>query len=189
MSETTPATTDEAEARSPYGLLVEFETPDALLKAAERVRDAGYRKWDAHTPFPVHGLDRAMGVRPTILPWLVVGGGVTGAIVGLGLQWWTNAVNYPFLVSGKPFFSLPANIPIVFELTVLLAAIACFVWMLALNGLPQLYHAVFKSRRFLRATNDRFFITIEARDPIFDCQKTREFAESLDGVAVEDLED
>ena len=105
------------------GLLVEFETPGQILAAAEKVRDAGFKRWDAHSPFPVHGMDRAMGLPATKLPWLVMAGGTCGCAVGLGLQWWTNGHNYQFMVSGKPFFSVPAFIPVTFELTVLFSAL------------------------------------------------------------------
>jgi hypothetical protein len=175
--------------RRPYGLLIEFESVPALLRAAERVRDEGYTRWDVHSPFPVHGLDDAMGIRPTRLPWVVLGAGLTGAGAALLLQWWTNAVDFPFLISGKPFFSLPADIPIVFELTVLFAALTAFIGMLAFNGLPSLYHALFRNRRFRQVTNDRFFISIESADPRYDSERTRSFAWSLGPSHVEELDD
>jgi hypothetical protein len=170
------------------GYLVEFEGPGDILAASERVRDAGYTRWDTHTPFPVHGLDRAMGLKPSILPWIVMGGGIFGCSFGLGLQWWTNAHNYKFLISGKPFWSVPANIPIVFELTVLFSALTAFGSALVLNGLPQLHHPVFTSERFRRATQDRFFLSIESGDPLFDEQRTQTFLRGLGGLSVERLE-
>jgi hypothetical protein len=169
------------------GLLLELASAPELARACERVRDAGYTRWDAHSPFPVHGLDRSMGLRSTVLPWLVMGAGVTGAATGIGLQWWTNAVNYQFQISGKPFWSIPANIPVTFELTVLFSAITAFLSMVVLNGLPCFHHPVFSSRRFRRATVDRFFISIEAEDPRFDREKTAEFLRGLGG-PVETLE-
>ncbi len=172
-----------------YGLLVEFDSTDALLDAAEKVRDAGFTRWDAHTPFPVHGLDEAMDIKPTKLPWLVLACGLTGAVSGLLLQWWTNAIDFPFLISGKPYFSLPANIPIIFEVTVLFSAFGAFLGMLAFNGLPQLYHALFTSARFRQATTDRFYISIESADPRFDVTETRAFLETLGGTHVELVED
>jgi hypothetical protein len=172
-----------------WGYLAELDKPEALLAAAERVRDAGYTRWDAHAPFPVHGLNDAMGLRPTKLPWIVFGAGAAGAATGLGLQWFTNAFDYPLLISGKPIFSLPANIPVMFELTILFAAVAAFLGMLGLNGLPRPYHALFRSRRFRRATTDRFFICIEADDPRFDPQGTRRFLEALGAAAVEAIEE
>jgi hypothetical protein len=160
-----------------WGYLVEFQTPEALLAAAERVRDAGYTRWDAHTPFPMHGLSDAMGLRPTRLPWLVFAGGLAGAALGLAMQYYTNAFDYKFLISGKPYFSLPANIPIVFELAILLAALSAFFGMIVRNGLPAWYHALFTSRRFRRTTADRFFISVEACDPRFDAEQTRAFSD------------
>ncbi len=172
-----------------FAYLVEFDGVDALLEAAAKVRDAGFTKWDAHTPFVVHGLDRAMGIKPTKLPFLVFGAGLTGTTVGIGLQWFTNAFDYPFLISGKPIFSLPANIPVAFETTILFAALTALGGMLAFNRLPKLYHPLHTSRRFKRATDDRFFISVEAEDPLFDVEKTRELLESLGGLHVEEVED
>jgi hypothetical protein len=170
------------------GYLVEFSTPDALLHACERVRDAGFTRWDAHTPFPVHGLDRAMGVRTTVLPWLVFLCGFAGLSFALLLQWWTNAQNYKFVISGKPFWSIPANIPVAFELTVLFSAFGAFLGMLAFNGLPRFHHPLFTSERFRRVTTDRFFVSVEADDPRFDPQKTPSFLAGLGGSAPEKLE-
>lgn len=156
-----------------HGLLAEYDNVDDLMAACEKVRDAGYTKWDAHTPFPVHGIDDAMGIKPTILPWFVLVGGLTGLAAATGMQWWMNAVDYPFLVSGKPFFSLPACVPIMFELTVLFSALTTFLGVLMLNLLPQPYHPLFRSDRFKRATNDRFFISIDGADPMFTRDQTR----------------
>lgn len=170
-------------------LLAEFDTPTDLMHACEAVRDAGYRKWDAHSPFPIHGIERAAGIRPTILPWIVFLGGAAGTLGGLLLQWWTNAVDYPFLVSGKPFFSLPANIPIIFETTVLAAAITAVVGMLVLNNLPLFYNALFTSQRFARVTTDKFFVTVQADDPRFKLSDTRKLLESVGATAVEEVHD
>jgi hypothetical protein len=182
-----------------YGLLAEFETPAAISEAAERVRDAGYRRWDCHTPFPVHGLDKAMGIPPTILPWIVMACGTAGATFGFLLQWFTNATSfdlwalvwvrgYDFLISGKPTLSGAVYPVVMFELTVLFSALGCVVVLMLMNKLPWLYHPCFKSQRFLRATDDRFFIVIESRDSLFVRSKTGEFLESLGPVAVEELE-
>ena len=170
-----------------YGYLVAFDNVDLLLAGAEAVRDAGYSKWDAHSPFVVHGLDDAMGIRPTKLPFVVFIAGATGCAAGILLQWFTNAFDYPFLISGKPLFSLPANIPVAFELTILFAAIGALLGMLVFNGLPQLYHPLHTSRNFKRATNDLFFISIEAGDPKFDRDETKRLLESLGGSAVEEV--
>jgi hypothetical protein len=157
-----------------WGLLAEFTTPQDLVRAAARVRDAGYTKWDAHTPFPVHGLDGAMGIRTTRLPYFVLAAGMIGTATGLAMQYWMNAVDYPLIISGKPFNSLPADIPVTFELTVLLASLTAFIGMLALNQLPRFNHPLFRNAAFRRATNDAFFLAIEADDPRFDLEQTEQ---------------
>ena len=172
-----------------FGYLVEFENVDSVLSAATKVRDAGYTKWDVHTPFPVHGMDRAMGIRYTKLPIVVLCGGLTGMGIGVLMQWWMNAVAYPYIISGKPFFSLPANIPIIFELTILFSALTAVFGMFGFNQLPQWRHGVFSSERFKRATDDRFFISIEAKDPKFDEKRTADFMAGLGGSQVEALEE
>ena len=172
----------DANGRMPSGLLAEFETPVDLIRAAEQVRDAGYRSWDAHTPYPIHGLSRAMAVKDTGLGWIVLAGGIFGFSLGIWLQWWTNAVDYPIVISGKPLWSLPANIPVAFELTILFSAIAAFFGMLRLNGLPMHHHWVFYDERFQRATADRYFISIESSDPRFDLGETPALFESTDSI-------
>ena len=150
------------------------------MKAAHGVRNAGFTRWDVHSPFPIHGIDAAMGIKPTVLPWLVLGGGLSGLIGGLLLQWYVNAYDYQFMISGKPFWSLPANIPVIFECTVLLSALTAVFGMLALNQLPMHYNPLLKSERFRRVTNDRFFIVIDASDPKFDEKlQTTESAEGF----------
>jgi hypothetical protein len=155
-----------------WGLLAEYQTPDALVRAAAAVRDAGYTRWDAHTPFAVHGLDAAMGIRPTRLPYLVLGAALMGTTGGLLMQWWMNAVNYPIIISGKPFNSIPADIPVTFELTVLLASLTAFIGMLVANGLPRFHHPLFAKNAFRRVTTDGFFLAIEADDPRFEAEAT-----------------
>lgn len=157
-----------------WGLLAEFASPQDLVRAAARVRDAGYTKWDAHTPFPVHGLDGAMGIQTTRLPFFVLCAGIVGTASGLLMQWWMNAIDYPLIISGKPFNSLPASIPVTFELTVLLASLTAFIGMLVLNQLPRFNHPLFRNNAFRRVTNDAFFLVIEAADPRFDREKTEE---------------
>jgi hypothetical protein len=171
-----------------YGLLAEFPGPEALLAACTKMRDAGFEKWDAHAPFPVHGLNDAMGIRSTRLPWLVLGGGIAGAAGGVLLQWWTNAFDYRFLIGGKPIWSFPANIPVAFELTILVAAVTTFAGMLVFNGLPRWNHPLLRNERFRRATTDRFFISVETSDPLFDGEKTDAFLRSIGGVFVERVE-
>ena len=183
-------TSAAAATRTRWGYLAEFESVDALLEATEKVRDAGFTRFDAFAPFPIHGLDESMGIRTSRLPRIVLGGGVTGACAGLLLQWWTNAFDYRYLIGGKPFFGLPVAIPITFELTVLLAAIGAFIGLLVANRLPELYHPVFPNAAFrARATTDGFFVAVEARDPRFDVVGTRSFLESLGAVQVDELED
>lgn len=168
-----------------HGVLAEFESPGALIEGAEKVRDAGYTSWDCHSPFPVHGLDPAMGIKPTILPVLVFGGGATGLGLAILMQTWMNGWDYPWLVSGKPLFSLPMQIPIAFEVTVLLAAFTCFFGMWTLNKLPQVWHPLFSRDRFMRATTDSFFVAIDAGDPKFDSTTTVELLESAGATSVE----
>lgn len=185
--------------QSTYGLLAEFSTPKGIYEAAKKVREAGYRWWDCHTPFPVHGLDTAMGVRPTILPILVFGGGLTGCLLGFLLQWFTNATSfdfwvlvpvrgYDFLISGKPLLSGPAYIPVMFELTILLSAGAAVGLMFLLNGLPQWYHPLLKNERFRQVTDDKFYLVIEARDPQFFESRTRSLLEEIGAEHVEAVE-
>lgn len=176
-----------------------YHDDDVLISAVKEIRAAGYKITEVYTPFPVHGLDKAMGVQRTILPLLVFGAGMTGTTVGFILQAFTNAssislwalvwvTGYPFLISGKPLISLPAFIPVMFELTILLAATSCVGLMLLLNGLPWLSHPLLGNKRFLRATDDRFFIVIESRDPRFFRSRTEEFLKSLGAKAVEAVE-
>ncbi len=168
-----------------FGALAELPTAQALYEACEKVRDAGFTKWDAHTPFPIHGLDRAMGLKRSRLPFLVLFLGLSGAAGALLMQWWMSAVDYPITYSGKPYFSWPAFVPIVFELGVLCAAFGAVFGMFGFNQLPMLFHPLFHSQRFERASDDKFFISIEAWDPQFDPHRTVEFLRELGADAVE----
>lgn len=188
MSEQTSTT--DVSTRPVYGLLAEYDGVVPLLEAAAKVRDAGYVHWDTYTPIPIHGMDEAMGVRRTRLPWVIFGAGVSGALLALLMMWWMNAYNYVYVVSGKPPFGLPAFIPIMFEVTILFSAIMAFLGMIAFNQLPQLYHAFFASSTFAaRVTTDRFFIGIEARDPRFDASATRQLLEASGALGVETIEE
>ncbi|HET7544699.1 MAG TPA: quinol:electron acceptor oxidoreductase subunit ActD [Polyangiaceae bacterium] len=168
-----------------HGLLAEYDTPPQILHAARKIREAGFTKWDTYTPFAVHGIDEAMGIKATILPWFTLCAGLVGLATAITLQWWTNAFDYPWIISGKPFWSIPANVPIMFELTVLLSAITTLVGMLMLNNLPHPSHPLDQVRRFARVTDDKFFLLIEASDPKFDETDTRELLESTHAHAIE----
>ena len=162
-----------------FGLLAEYESASAVYHACEKVRDAGYRRWDVHTPFPVHGMDGAMGLSDSRLGWIVLACGLTGCSLALGLIWWTNGIDYPLVIGGKPPFSFPSSVPVMFELTILLSAFGAVLGMLGLNQLPRHHHPVFYSSRFERGTDDRFFISVEASDDKFDLDETRVLLESL----------
>lgn len=174
-------------AERPFGIVARFDGPADLTHACEGIRDAGYKKFDAHTPFPVHGLERAMGIGPSKIPWIVLGGGITGLLTGLALQGWVHLSAYPQNISGKPNFALPAYVPIMFELTVLLSAFGCFFGLWALCGLPRPFHPVMQHRSFERATDDGFFISIEAADPRYDSAATRALLEKLGGKEIEEV--
>jgi hypothetical protein len=162
-----------------YGLMAEFDTPEALLEAAQRAYDAGYRRMDAYSPFPVDGLAEAVGFRHTRLPLIVLIGGILGGIGGFWLQYWISVIDYPLNVGGKPYNSWPAFIPVTFETTVLAAALTAVLAMLALNGLPMPYHPVFNVERFALASRDRFFLCIESADRKFEREATGRFLEGL----------
>ncbi len=167
-------------ARPPiYGLMAEFENPVDLVNAARQARAAGYRQLDAYAPFPVEELADALQLGSTRVPFLVLVGGIIGAVLGYGMQYYMMAVDYPINVGGRPYHSWPAFIPVTFETTILVAGLFAVLGMLALNGLPMPYHPVFNVPRFALATKDRFFLCIEATDPLFDREDTRRFLERL----------
>ena len=172
---------------STYGLIAEFHDADQLVSAAKRTVDAGYRKIDAFTPFPVHGLAEAIRFKDNRVQLLVLAGGIMGAIAGFGLQYWVNVIAYPLNAGGKPYLSWPAFIPVTFEMTILFAALAAVVGSFALNGLPEPHHPVFNAPRFALASRDRFFLLVEAADPQFDPHATRAFLEGLHAHEVTDV--
>lgn len=172
-----------------HGLMAEFGSVQELLQAAHSARREGYRRLDAYSPIPVHGLAAAVGFSHSRLPWLVFLGGLTGAVIGFSLQYWISVINYPVNIGGKPLNSWPAFIPVTFEVTILFAALTAVISMLALNGLPQPYHPVFNVERFKLASRDRFFLCIEAVDPRFDLEETRRFLEGLRPYQVYEVED
>jgi hypothetical protein len=171
-----------------YGVLAEFDTPDELLAATQRAREAGYRQMDAYTPFPIEGLAEALGFHRTHLPLIVLLGGIVGGVGGYLMQYWIAAIDYPLNIGGRPLHSWPAFIPVTFELTILGAALAAVLGMLVLNGLPTPYHPLFNVPRFALVTRNCFFLCIEARDPQFDRDETRRFLTSVKAREVSDVE-
>jgi hypothetical protein len=192
-----------AAAEGIYGLIGEFDSVDAVIRAARAVRKAGYTRFDVHSPFPIHGIDAAMGIRPTVLPKIVLACGAFGCLAGLCLATFTMAggsdmavpspwgpiQGYPFMISGKPLISMPAFIPVIFECTILFSALGAVFGMLFLNTLPKLYHPLFKSERFRRSTSDRFFVAIEALDGQFEQARTSAFLQAQGALSVEVIEE
>jgi hypothetical protein len=172
-----------------YGLMAEFSDPTELVAGTRSAREAGYRVMDAYSPMPIEGLHDALGEGPSKLPLIVLIGGLVGGISGYTLQWWASTVAYPLNVGGRPLHSWPAFIPVTFECTILVAALAAVLGMLALNGLPEPYHPVFNVPRFALASRNRFFLCIEATDPKFDLDATRAFLETLKPREVTTVED
>ena len=162
-----------------YGLLAEFDSPTSLVKAAERTRDAGYKKIDAYSPLPVEGLAEAIGFHHDLVPLVTLIGAIIGGATGYLMQYWINVINYPINIGGKPFHSWPAFIVVTFEMTILFGGISAVFGMLALNGLPMPYHPVFNVPRFAFASKDRFFLIVFASDKKYDDEKTRQFLEGL----------
>ena len=162
-----------------YGLMAEFDSAQALLDAARKVQQAGYAKTDAYSPFPIHGLAEALGFRERAVAPIVLMGGITGALAGYSLQYFTQVIDWPMNVGGRPYHSWVSFIPVTFEVTILIAAFSAVFGMIALNGLPQPYHPVFNVERFSRASQDAFFLAIESTDPKFDANATRQFLASL----------
>jgi hypothetical protein len=164
---------------SVYGIMAEFEDPNALVAATQRAYHEGYRRMDAYSPFPIEELHDALGSRHTRLPLIVLIGGLIGCIGGYALQYWVSTIAYPLNIGGKPLHSWPAFIPVTFECTILVAALSAIFGMLALNGLPMPYHPVFNVARFALASRNRFFLCIEATDAKFALEETRKFLETL----------
>lgn len=162
-----------------YGLMAEFDSTQALLDAAHKVRQAGYTKTDAYSPMPIHGVAEALGMKERKVAPFVLAGGIAGALTGYGLQYVTSVMLYPMNIGGRPFHSWVSFIPPTFEVTILFASFAAVLSMLALNGLPQPYHPVFNAKRFSLASQTSFFLAIEAADPRFDAERTRAFLASL----------
>jgi hypothetical protein len=175
--------------RNLYGALAEFANPNVLFSACEKVRDAGFKNWDAHTPFAVHGLDDAMGLKPSIMAWICLVCGLSGAFGGFMLQVWVSTVAYPMIIAGKPYLSWQAFVPVTFELGIISCALGAVIGMLVVNRLPRHHHPLFNSVRFEAVTDDKFFISIEAKDPKFSEGETTAFLQSLGADHVELVED
>lgn len=171
-----------------HGLLAEFDTPTRLVEAVRKARAEGYRAMDAYTPFPIEEVAEALHFHDRRLSLLVLLGGIFGGFAGYALEYWTSVIDYPINVGGRPLHSWPAFLPVTFETTVLFAAFAAVLGMLALNGLPMPYHPVFNAPRFAFASRDRFFLCIEATDPLFDREGTRRFLEQIKAVSVAEVE-
>jgi hypothetical protein len=172
-----------------WGLLAQYENPHDVYHACEKVRDAGYENWDACVPFPVHGLDKAMGLKPSKLPLVVLSCGILGSSLILLFELWAMGNAYPFIVGGKPLFSLPAFVPVWYEITVLSSCLGAFFGNWILNGLPRPHHPAFASKAFARVTDDKFFIMIEAADSKFELEQTQAFLSACGASHVETLED
>ncbi|MCM2255585.1 MAG: DUF3341 domain-containing protein [Vicinamibacteria bacterium] len=166
-----------------YGLMAEFHDPKAVVEATEAARMAGYRQMDAYSPYPIEALSEALALPKSHVATICLGGGIAGLVAGYGLQYWSSVIEYPMNIGGRPFHSWVAFIPPAYETTILFAAFSAVLGMLALNGLPQPYHPVFNVPAFAGASRDKFFLCIEAGDPLFDAEKTRAFLASQPGVA------
>jgi hypothetical protein len=172
-----------------HGIMAEYTTPAAAMHAAEKVRDAGFRKWDVFTPFPVHGMDKAMGLKNSRVGWFSFIGGCTGYTTGMLMIWWMNAVDYRIVIGGKPMFSPFGAFPPSYELTILLGAFGAIGGMMFLNKLPRLHHPLLKNKRFALATHDRYFVVIETADPKFNEVETRKLLEAAGSKRIELVEE
>lgn len=171
----------------PYGLMAAFDTPEALIAAAHQLKNAGYRRVEAYTPFPVEGLNEALELPPNRVPLVMLLGGLAGGLGAFALQAWTAMAYWPLDVGGRPNFSWPAFVPITFELTILGAALAGFFGNLWLSGFPRPYHPVFNAPHFELASRNRFFLLVRAHDPYYDPEGTRRILESLHAREVDDV--
>lgn len=174
-------------SESVYGLIAKFDTPEAVIDATRRAREAGYKKMEAYSPFPIAELAELLDFKPKI-QYLVFIGGVVGAITGFGLQYYASVISYPLIIGGRPFNSWPAFIVVIFELTILFAGLAAVFGMLGLNGFPHPYHPVFNAKDFNQVSRDKFFLVIEASDKRFDPARTRAFLESLNPEEVTEVQ-
>jgi Protein of unknown function (DUF3341) len=188
MSASTYTTPTQVAPVDLYGLAAEFTTVEGIMAAAEKAKKTGYKRMESYTPFPVEGLDEAVGHEPTKLGWVVLWMGITGFFTGFGMQWFANTQFYPLNIGGKPLHSWPNWVVITFECTIIFSAFTAGLFMLARNGLPRPYHSIFNTPGFERASRDRFFLCIEAGDDKFDLEKTRQFMETLGAERVSEVE-
>ncbi len=183
------ATNTQTDQPVTFGVLAEFANTGDLMKAATKVRDAGYKKFDVYSPFPIHGMDDAMGLKPSKLGWIVLSHALIGFFGAIALMVWTSSIDYPVNISGKPFINAPAFVPVTFELTVLLSAFGAVFGMFFLNNMPKHYNPLFNSERFSRVTDDKFFICIESADMLFDMDKTTGFLKEIGATYTETVND
>ena len=172
-----------------YGLIAEFDSPAAILAAAERVRDSGYQRWDVFSPFPIHGLDNVMGLKNSLVGWFALAFGGSAFVTTMGLIWFCNTFDYPLIVGGKPMFSLPMSFVPSYILMILGGAVGAFIGMIALNQLPRWHHPLFGKKRFELVSRDKFFLVVGANDPKFSETETRKLLEQSGGVHIELVED
>ena len=173
----------------PWGLVARFENPARLLEAAQAIKGEGYARFETWSPFPIHGMDGAMGLGGSKVPWISLAGGLTGLLIGTTLQWWSGTLAYPIIVGGKPLFAWQFGLPVMFELTILLASFGAVFGMFGLNRLPRPYHPLDRLPMFKKATDDAFFLSIEAADPKFDPEASRALLERLGGADVTVVEE
>lgn len=186
---TTPTTYTPVVTTRPHAILAQFDTPADAMHAAEKVRDAGYRHWDVFTPFPVHGMDAAMGLKNSKVGYFTFVGGVTGLFTGMLMIWWMNGYDYQIVVGGKPLFSPLFAFPVSYELTILFASFATLFGMFGINRLPRLYNPLLKNRTFKAVTHDKFMLVIETTDPKYSATETRRLLEGTGSKHIEMVED
>jgi hypothetical protein len=166
-------------------ILAEFESPAAILIAAEKLRDSGYKNFDCHSPYPIHGMNQAMGLKRSALGYLVGIAAIIGFTAAIIFQWWTSVIDYPIVISGKPLFSYQAFVPVTFALAVLFSAIAVTLGLLIMNHLPRYFHPLFSLERFKKVTDDGFFISMESKGPSLDLEKAKTILETIGGRNIE----
>lgn len=172
-----------------FGVLAEFDNPADLMDAASATNKAGYKRFDTYTPFPIHGMDDAMGLKPSKLGWIVLIHGIIGLLGGIALQVWSMDISYPMIISGKPTVNLPAFVPVTFALVILLSSFGVFMGLFFLNKLPRFHNPIFHSDRFEKASDDGFFLCIEAKDPLFSEKKATEFLKKNGATYTETIPD